>query len=88
MIENYMNLRYNAWYAYWSPFKKENNEEDVEPIVQEENVDRDLEEWKIVSRIVSPNNVDILDLQNIDRRDFYTHYNWQGKFLSYEIIEH
>lgn len=75
------NFRCNPWHVDRNPLENENNEEYVDPIVHEENVDRDSEEWKICSRIVPPNNVEISGLENLHIRDFEIHHNWYETML-------
>jgi len=64
------------------PFPDGGNEEYVYPLVHEENVDQDLEEWKVFSWIFIPNDVSTSRLNNLVRRDFDIHYNWQEIVIS------
>lgn len=58
------------------PFPNEGDEEDVEPLIHEENVDQYFEESQVSSWLVPPSCVNILDLGNLGRRDFDVNYNW------------
>lgn len=64
------------WHVDRGPFPNEGDEEDVEPLIHEENVDRDFEEWKVFLQLVPPSCVSISDLDNLGRREFDVDYNW------------
>jgi len=84
---NWRNWRYHAWNVDQCPFPNELDEEHVEPLIGDENVDQDFEEWQLFSRLVPPSCVNILDLDNVGRRDFNVDYNWQEMMVSNEFLE-
>ena len=45
----------------------------------------DVEEWKLLSRLISPNTIDISNLQTIGRRDFDRNYNWEENVVNNDI---
>ena len=69
------------------PLPNGRHEEDVKPLVNEDNVDRDYEEWQVHSLIFPLNSVTISDLDNLGRRDYDIYYNLQENFVLDEIVE-
>jgi hypothetical protein len=49
-------------------------------------VEEDFEEWKLLSRLVPPNNVNVFDLHTLGRRDFYICFEWEQTTVSNDVV--
>ena len=75
IIENWKSFRYHPWHINRQEIKVENDDEDDNLIPTLDNFHEDVEEWKILSRLIPPNNIYISDLQTLGRRDSDRNYN-------------
>ena len=78
VIENWRNLRYRAWHVDRAPLIDDVANEDPDLDIEHVNVDADMDEWELLSRLVPPNNLEISDLSTLGRRDFDLSFNWAG----------
>ena len=69
IIENWRNFRYHPWHVDRTPSSSNKVEEDIDLDEQASNVDEDVEEWHLLSRLVPPNRIDVSDLHTLGRRD-------------------
>ena len=82
IIENWRNFRYHPWHVDRIPSSYDNVEEDIDLDEQASNVDEDVEEWQLLSRLVPPNRIDVSDLHTLGRRDFDLSFNWDEPIVS------
>ena len=78
IIENWRNLRYRAWHVDRVTLFDDVANEDPNSDIEHVNVDADMDEWELLSRLVPPNNLEILDLSTLGRRYFNLSFNWGG----------
>ena len=55
--------------------------------VETTNVDEDIEEWKFLSRLVPPNNINVSHLDTLGWRDFDLCFNWEEIVISNDVVE-
>jgi hypothetical protein len=87
VIENWRNFRYRPWHVHRAPVSSENVEDDDDFQEQPTHVEEDFEEWKILSRLVPPNNVNVSDLHTLGRRDFDICFDWEKTTTSNDVAE-
>ena len=76
IIENWRNLRYRAWHVDRAPLFNDVANEDPDSDIEHVNVDADMDELELLSRLVPPNNLEISEVSTLGRRDFYLSFNW------------
>jgi hypothetical protein len=87
MIENWRNFRYRPWHVHRAPVSSENVEDDDDFQEQPTHVEEDFEEWKFLSRLVPPNNVNVSNLHTLGRRDFDICFDWEKTTTSNDVAE-
>jgi hypothetical protein len=50
-------------------------------------VEEYFEEWKLLSRLVPPNNVNVSDLHTLSQRDFDICFDWGKTTISNDVVE-
>ena len=87
IIENWRNFRYRPWHIDWAPSSSDVVQDDEYLHAKPTNVDEDIDEWKVLSRLVRPNNIDGSHLNTLGRRNFDLCFNWEETVISNDVAE-
>jgi hypothetical protein len=85
LIENRINFWYRSWHVDQTPLSSENFEYDDDSKEQATHVEEDFEEWKLLSLLVPPNNVNVSNLHALGRRDFDICFDWEKIIVSNDV---
>ena len=82
-----MNLRYRAWHVNRIPLEPDTNEEDDDTHEYGVIHENEMDEWEMLSRLVPPNTIQVLDIDTLGHIDFDLIHAWNSTTGSNRNLE-